>query len=51
MRTIERTSAFKRDYKREKKGQYQKTVEQELITVLELLVKDEELPKNTVILL
>ena len=46
MRTIERTSAFKRDYKREKKGQYQKTVEQELITVLELLVKDEELPKK-----
>ena len=46
MRTIERTSAFKRDFKREKKGQYRKTIEQELVTVLELLVNDTELPKK-----
>lgn len=40
MRMIERSTIFKRDYKREKKGRYHKTLENDLIHVLERLVKD-----------
>ncbi|MDQ1363292.1 MAG: mRNA interferase YafQ [Pseudomonadota bacterium] len=43
MRTIDRSSAFKRDYKREAKGQHRKTLDQELIPILKSLVKDEPL--------
>ena len=42
MRTIKYTSAFKKDYKREKKGQHRNTVDTELQTVLELLQADEQ---------
>jgi mRNA interferase YafQ len=34
MRTIDRATAFKRDFKRESKGQYRKTIEEDLRKVL-----------------
>ena len=43
MRTIERSSAFKRDYKREAKGRYQATLEIDLIPVLAALADDRPL--------
>jgi len=43
VRTIERTTQFKRDYKREKKGRYAKTLDEELRQVLVKLVADEPL--------
>ena len=46
MRTIKYTSAFKKDYKREKKGQHRNTLDAELQTVLELLQADEALPEK-----
>jgi len=41
---IERTRQFKRDYKRETKGQHRTTLETDLIDVLTLLLKNELLP-------
>lgn len=46
MRTTRRTSAFKRDYKREKQGPYRETVESDLQSVLTLLVADSPLPEH-----
>lgn len=43
MRTIERASAFKRDYKRETKGRYRTTLADELKSVLLALVTDQPL--------
>lgn len=43
MRTIERSSAFKRDYKRESKGQHQATLDDVLKPVLVALVTDQPL--------
>lgn len=43
MRTIERSTAFKRDYKREAKGKYQNTINGDLTTILMQLVADEPL--------
>ena len=43
MRTIERTSQFKKDYKRECKGQHRLTVETDLITVVKQLIADKPL--------
>ena len=43
MRTIERTSQFKRDYKREIKGRHRKTLEREFIDVVTKLVNDQPL--------
>ncbi|MFZ0930056.1 MAG: type II toxin-antitoxin system YafQ family toxin [Syntrophobacteraceae bacterium] len=43
MRTIERSSAFKRDYKREAKGQHQETLDIELIPMLMALADDQPL--------
>ena len=40
MRTIERTGQFKRDYKREKKGQHGKTLDDALFPVIEALATD-----------
>jgi mRNA interferase YafQ len=40
MRTIERFGQFKRDYKREKKGQYRTTLEVDLALVIEALAHD-----------
>lgn len=44
MRTIERTGQFKRDYKRESKGQHRKGLDEALVAVLELLLADKPLP-------
>ena len=40
MRTIERSSAFKRDFKREIRGKHKATLESDLTNVLVLLVQD-----------
>jgi len=41
MRTIDRSSSFKRDYKREAKGQYRATLDDELKSVLVALATDQ----------
>jgi len=43
MRTIERSSAFKRDYKREAKGRYRATLDNDLKVVLVALATDQPL--------
>ena len=43
MRRIERTGQFKRDYKREAKGQYRATLHLELAPVITALARDEPL--------
>ncbi|GHU14853.1 hypothetical protein AGMMS50225_27530 [Betaproteobacteria bacterium] len=43
MRTIDRSSSFKRDYKREAKGQHRATLDSELKPVFEALVTDQAL--------
>lgn len=43
MRTIERTSQFKRDFKREAKGQHRLTLQADLTTVVVALAKDQAL--------
>jgi mRNA interferase YafQ len=43
MRTIDPTTRFKRDYKRELKGQYRATLEADLVAAFELLANDEPL--------
>lgn len=44
MRTIDYTSQFKRDFKREQKGRYRKSFAEMLQEALDLLVKDAVLP-------
>jgi mRNA interferase YafQ len=44
MRTIERTAQFKRDYKREARGQHRSDLETCLLAVLRLLIADKPLP-------
>jgi mRNA interferase YafQ len=47
MRTIERSSAFKRDYKREAKGQHRATLDADIVAVLSALASDQPLePKH-----
>lgn len=41
MRAIERSTAFKRDYKREAKGQHRTTLDADLIPVLVALTNDQ----------
>ena len=43
MRTIDRSTAFKRDYKREAKGQHRATLDANLIPVLMALANDKPL--------
>ena len=43
MRTIERSSAFKKDYKRESKGPHKAILSSELLPVFEALVNDQPL--------
>lgn len=43
MRTIERPSAFRRDYKREAKGQHRATLDECLLPVLRALATDQPL--------
>ena len=40
MRTVERSSIFRRDYKREAKGQYRATLDNDLVSVLHALADD-----------
>jgi len=44
MRRIERTTQFKRDFKREEKGRYKEFLETSLIEVIEPLVSNNVLP-------
>ena len=46
MREIERTSRFKRDYKRETKGRHRSTLDESLVAVLRSLVTDMPLPER-----
>ena len=46
MRTISRTTRFKKDYKRESKGQHCLTLDADLVAVLTLLVDDTPLPER-----
>lgn len=46
MRTIDRTNQFKRDYKRELKGQDRATLEADLVEILKVLVSDVPLAKR-----
>lgn len=46
MRTISRTTRFKKDYKREGKGQHRSTLDVDLVTLLTLLVSDKPLPER-----
>jgi mRNA interferase YafQ len=43
MRTIERSSVFKRDYKREGKGQHRATLDDDLVPILTALADDRAL--------
>ena len=43
MRTIERTGQFKRDYKRESRGQHQATLDASLVPIVEALADDRPL--------
>ena len=43
MRTIDRPGSFKRDYRREAKGQYRKTLDALLVPVLRDLATDQPL--------
>lgn len=46
MRTIRRTSAFKGDDKREKKGRHRKTLDGDLLEAVTMLAGDEPLPRH-----
>lgn len=46
MRTIETTTRFRRDYKREKKGRHGKRLDGLLESVIDLLAADEPLPQR-----
>jgi len=46
MRRIERTNAFLRDYKREKRGHHRRELEMVLIVVVSLLTEDKPLPER-----
>lgn len=48
MRTIERTTQFRRDYKREARGQYRATLDLHLVELFGLLIADAELPDRYV---
>jgi mRNA interferase YafQ len=44
MRTIERTNAFKRDFKREKSGHYRRDLDTLISATISLLAEDKPLP-------
>jgi mRNA interferase YafQ len=46
MREIERTTRFKRDYRRERKGGHGATLDAMLLSILEPLVRDAPLPAS-----
>jgi len=43
MRTIDRSSVFRRDYKREARGQHRATLDGNLVPIIESLANDESL--------
>ena len=43
MRTIEWTTQFKRDFKRESKGRYRETLDDEFFMLIERLANDEKI--------
>ncbi len=47
MRKIERTGQFKRDYKREAKGQHRTSLDADLVPVLVALADDQPLEPGT----
>ncbi len=46
MRKIERTTRFKRDYKREARGRHRLSLDRDLLAVVSLLAQDAVLPLN-----
>jgi mRNA interferase YafQ len=46
MRTIERTSVFKRDFKREKSGQHKRDLDALVFSAISLLAEDKPLPER-----
>jgi len=46
MRTISRTARFKKDYKREAKGQHRATLDEDLLAAVSLLASDSPLPEK-----
>jgi mRNA interferase YafQ len=46
MRTIERTTQFKKDYKREAKGPHRETLEKDLVATILALAKDHALAEK-----
>ncbi len=46
MRTIRRTTSFKKDYKREAKGRHRAALDVDLLRVVELLANDAALPQT-----
>jgi mRNA interferase YafQ len=46
MRTIERTNAFRRDFKREKRGRDGREIDAILLKIVSLLARDEPLPEK-----
>jgi mRNA interferase YafQ len=46
MRRIERTGAFRKDFKREKKGQHRPEIDSIVSNVVSLLVEDKPLPEK-----
>jgi mRNA interferase YafQ len=46
MRTIERTGAFRKDFKREKKGQHRREIDSIVFSVVSLLAEDKTLPEK-----
>jgi len=46
MRTVSRTAKFKKDYKREAKGQHRTTLNADLLAVISFLATDQALPER-----
>ena len=46
MRTISRTAKFKKDYKRETKGQHRATLDADLLAAISFLATDHALPER-----
>jgi mRNA interferase YafQ len=46
MRTIERTTQFKKDFKREAKGQHRATLAQDLVSIVNALAEDQPLAER-----
>jgi mRNA interferase YafQ len=46
MRTISRTALFRKDYKREAKGQHRATLDADLLAAISFLATDQTLPER-----